>query len=110
MECIEVRVTAGSHEEAERICTEAVSRRLAACAQVVAPITSTYRWQGEIERSEEWLLLLKTTAGRFEELARCVTELHSYEVPEIIAVPITHGSAAYLDWVRRETAPESAAE
>ncbi|WP_308441841.1 divalent-cation tolerance protein CutA [Microbispora siamensis] len=61
-----------------------MARRLAACAQVVAPISSTYWWAGEVQQAEEWLLLMKTTADRFEDLAACVRELHSYEVPEIV--------------------------
>jgi len=105
---VEVRVTAGSRQEADRIASAVVSRRLAACAQVVARITATYWWEGEVQRSEEWLLLMKTTADRFDELAACVRELHSYEVPEIVAVPIVRGTPDYLEWIRRETAPERA--
>jgi Uncharacterized protein involved in tolerance to divalent cations len=101
---IEVRVTAGSRPEADRIAAAVVSRRLAACAQVVAQITATYWWQGEVRRSEEWLLLMKTTAERFDDLAACVREMHSYEVPEIVAVPIVRGTPDYLEWIRRETA------
>ncbi|MFJ2030530.1 divalent-cation tolerance protein CutA [Streptosporangium sp. NPDC087985] len=82
-----------------------VGGRLAADAQIVAPIESTYWWAGEIRRSEEWLLLMKTTVDRFEELARRVRELHSYEVPQIIAVPLVAGTADYLEWIRRETTP-----
>lgn len=105
---IEVRVTADDRREADRIAAEVVSRRLAACAQVVAPISATYWWEGEVQRSEEWLLLMKTTADRFDDLAACVRELHSYEVPEIVAVPIVRGTPEYLEWIRRETAPEHA--
>ncbi|WP_405395257.1 divalent-cation tolerance protein CutA [Microbispora hainanensis] len=103
---IEVHVTASSRGEADRISSEIVARRLAACAQVVAPISSTYWWAGEVQQAEEWLLLMKTTADRFEDLAACVRELHSYEVPEIVAVPIVQGTPDYLEWIRRETAPE----
>ncbi|WP_147942688.1 divalent-cation tolerance protein CutA [Microbispora sp. CSR-4] len=103
---IEARVTASSRDEADRICSTLVARRLAACAQVVAPISSTYWWAGEVQQAEEWLLLMKTTADRFEELAACVRELHSYEVPEIVAIPIVQGTPDYLEWIRRETAPE----
>ncbi|GAB3163774.1 divalent-cation tolerance protein CutA [Microbispora hainanensis] len=103
---IEVRVTASSRDEADRIALAVVTCRLAACAQVVAPISSTYWWAGEVQQAEEWLLLMKTTADRFEDLAACVRELHSYEVPEIVAVPIVQGTPDYLEWIRRETAPE----
>ncbi|MBX6385959.1 MAG: divalent-cation tolerance protein CutA [Microbispora sp.] len=106
---VEVRVTTDNRQEADRIASAVVSRRLAACAQVVAQISSTYWWEGEVQQAEEWLLLMKTTADRFEELAACVRELHSYEVPEIVAVPIVQGTPDYLEWIRRETAPERGA-
>ncbi|GAA3091440.1 divalent-cation tolerance protein CutA [Streptosporangium carneum] len=83
-----------------------VEERLAAAAQVVAPIESVYWWAGEIQCSDEWLVLMKTTLGRFERLARRVRELHSYEVPQIVAVALTVGTADYLEWIRRETSPD----
>ncbi|MER5426608.1 divalent-cation tolerance protein CutA [Streptosporangium roseum] len=106
-EHIEVRVTASSRDEADRICSAVVGQRLAADCQILAPIESTYWWAGEIRRSEEWLLLMKTTVERFDELARRVRELHSYEVPQIVAVPVVAGTADYLEWIRRETTPAS---
>ncbi|GGO28914.1 hypothetical protein GCM10010116_57970 [Microbispora rosea subsp. aerata] len=106
MSAIEVHVTADTRREAERIASAVVARRLAACAQVTGPIASTYWWKGDVQRTQEWLLLMKTTADRFEDLAACVRELHSYEVPEIVAVPIVQGTPDYLEWIRRETAPE----
>lgn len=106
-DCVEVRVTAGSREEAERICSAAVGQRLAADCQIIAPIESVYWWAGEVQRSEELLLLMKTTVERFEELAKRVRELHSYEVPQIVAVPLVVGNTDYLDWIRRETSPAS---
>ncbi|MFI6899611.1 divalent-cation tolerance protein CutA [Nonomuraea sp. NPDC050394] len=106
VDCVEVRVTAGTREEADQISSTVVERRLAACAQVVAPIVSTYWWRGEIHQANEWLLLMKTTADRFGELAGCVRALHSYEVPEIVAVPVAVGTADYLRWITRETSPE----
>jgi periplasmic divalent cation tolerance protein len=108
-ELIEVHVTSSDRDEAARIAADVVRRRLAACAQVIAPITSTYWWQGEIQQAEEWLLLMKTTSDRFEELTACVRELHSYEVPEIVAVPIVRGTPDYLQWIRRETDSEHSA-
>jgi periplasmic divalent cation tolerance protein len=84
-----------------------VGERLAADAQVIVPVESRYWWAGAVQRSEEWLLLMKTTMGRFEDLARRVRELHSYEVPQIVAVPIVAGTADYLGWIRRETSPTS---
>ncbi|NAS25093.1 divalent cation tolerance protein CutA [Herbidospora sp. NEAU-GS84] len=100
---IEVRVTAGSPEEADRLAGTVVGRRLAACAQIVGPIASVYWWDGEVNRSQEWLVLFKTTAERFGDLSGCVREVHSYDVPEIIAVPVAMGTGDYLSWIDRET-------
>lgn len=102
-EYIEVHSTTDSREEADRIAAAVVEGRLAACAQVTAPIRSTYWWQGEIEESDEYLLLMKTTRDLFGELARVIRENHSYEVPDIVAVPIVEGNDDYLGWVRAET-------
>ncbi|MFI7222890.1 divalent-cation tolerance protein CutA [Nonomuraea angiospora] len=107
VELLEVHVTVPDRDEAERICSAVMAQRLAAAVQVVAPITSVYWWRGEVNRAEEWLLFMKTTAERFDELAVCVRELHSYEVPQIVAVPLVAGTADYLEWIRRETSPES---
>lgn len=104
---IEVHVTAGDRDEAARISRVAVERRLAACAQTVGPITSTYWWEGKVEESEEWLVLFKTTADLFDKLAASVRETHSYDVPEIIAVPVRAGISDYLSWITKETASPS---
>jgi periplasmic divalent cation tolerance protein len=82
-----------------------VEARLAACAQVAGPIASTYWWEGGIERAEEWLVLLKLPADRYQELAAFLTERHSYDEPEIVAMPIVAGSPAYLSWISEETVP-----
>jgi len=102
---IEVRVTTSKRQEADQIVTAVVARRLAASAQVVAQVSSTYWWEGEVQQAEEWLLLMKTTADRFDDLAACVRELHSYQVPQIVAGPIVRGTPDYLEWIRRETDP-----
>ena len=91
--------TAGSQEEARRIGQELVERRLAACVNVLGPIESIYRWQGKVEAAGEFLLLIKTTAERFPELRDALVALHSYEVPECIAIDVTDGSAPYLAWL-----------
>jgi periplasmic divalent cation tolerance protein len=104
-EFIEVRVTASSREEAGRICSAVVAERLASCAQIAGPISSTYWWNGEIQQADEWMLLIKTTRAHFEELAALIQDLHSYDVPEVVAVPLVAGAADYLEWIRRETAP-----
>ena len=98
-EYLQVLTTAGSQVEAERISAALVERRLAACVQVVGPISSRYRWQGEVEQAEEWLCLAKTTGDRYAELEAAIRELHSYEEPEIVATPIVAGSPGYLAWL-----------
>jgi len=87
----------------------AVESRLAACAQVAGPVASTYWWDGELERAEEWLVLFKLPADRYDELAAFLAERHSYDEPEIVALPIVNGSAAYLEWMREETRPAEGA-
>jgi periplasmic divalent cation tolerance protein len=98
-ECLQVATTAGSEEEAERIAAALVERRLAACVQVIGPISSRYRWQGAVERATEWICVAKTSAARYGEVEAAVRELHSYEEPEIVATPIVAGSAGYLAWI-----------
>jgi len=100
-ECLQVTTTTGSEEEAERIGAALVERRLAACVQIVGPISSRYRWQGKIERSTEWMCVAKTSAARYAALEAAIRELHSYEEPEIVATPIVAGSKGYLDWISR---------
>ena len=94
-----VLCTAGSEDEARKIAHHLVERQLAACVNIVPQIESVYRWQGKIESSREWLLLIKTTAERFLAVRDAIRELHSYEVPECIAINIEEGSAEYLEWL-----------
>ena len=94
-----VSITTTSSEEAERIAEALVQERLAACVNIVPAITSIYRWQGEVHRDSEVLLIAKSRPGLFDPLVARVKELHSYEIPEIIALPITAGSKAYLKWI-----------
>ncbi len=94
-----ILTTGGSKEEAQRIARALVEQRLAACVNVVGPIESVYRWHGEVESAAEWLLLIKTTAAAFERVSQTVRELHSYELPECIAVSIEAGSSDYLNWI-----------
>ncbi len=100
---VQVTTTTATEEEARQIARGAVERRLAACAQVVGPITSTYWWQGAIETAAEWMCLLKTTAHRFDAVAAYIRVEHSYDTPEITATPITGGSPEYLGWISAET-------
>jgi periplasmic divalent cation tolerance protein len=104
-EYLQVQTTTDSRAEAIALGRAAVEARLAACAQVAGPVASTYWWEGGIERAEEWLVLLKLPAGRFSELSAFLTERHSYDEPEIVALPIVAGSASYLSWLREETLP-----
>lgn len=101
-EHVEIQVTCGSLDEADRIADALVERRLAACVQQL-PIRSTYRWDGEVQHDDEILLLVKTRAARFDDVAAAVRELHSYDVPAITAVPIVSGSDDYLAWIDAET-------
>jgi periplasmic divalent cation tolerance protein len=98
-EYIQVLTTAGSEEEAKRISAALVERRLAACVQIVGPISSRYRWQGEVETAREWICVAKTSAARYAEVETAIRELHSYDEPEIVATPIVAGSKGYLDWI-----------
>jgi periplasmic divalent cation tolerance protein len=100
-ERIMILITVGSLEEANRIAQALVERMLAACVNIVPSITSVYRWQDEVQRDSEVLLIVKSRSDVFEHLARCVKELHSYETPEIIALPIVAGDADYLRWLDR---------
>jgi len=99
MSLIEIRITAPDSEVADTIARTLVEERLAACVQQLPALTSTYRWEGEIERATEILLLAKSTAEAFEQVCARVTSLHPYEVPEILAVPIEKALGAYGTWV-----------
>jgi periplasmic divalent cation tolerance protein len=100
---IVVFMTAASGEEATRLADMLIGAQLAACVQILPEMESVYRWEGKIERQSEILLLAKTTAGKFADLEREVRALHSYETPEIIAVPILAGSTPYLQWLTDST-------
>ena len=91
--------TCGSLEEARQIARALVERRLAACVNIVPQVESVYRWKGEVETSNEALLVIKTTEGVFERLRAALSELHSYEVPECIEFVVSDGSEAYLNWI-----------
>ena len=98
-EPIVVLLTAPNDEEAKRLAEMLISSHLAACVQIMPGMESVYRWQGNIERQSEVLLIVKTMRSKFAELEREVRALHSYETPEIIALPVTAGSAPYLEWL-----------
>jgi periplasmic divalent cation tolerance protein len=94
-----VFTTAGSEEEARKIAHHLVEYRLAACVNIVPKIESIYRWQGKVESSQEWLLLIKTSAQRFPTVRDAIKQLHSYDLPECIAINIEDGSVEYLEWL-----------
>lgn len=99
MDLIVVITTVETEADALRIARAAVEKRLAACVQVVGPIHSTYRWQGKVEMATEYRCELKTHADRFDALASLMGEIHPYEVPEVIALPVQAVSASYARWV-----------
>jgi periplasmic divalent cation tolerance protein len=92
----------GTAEEAENVARSLVESRAAACVNIVPGVKSIYHWQGKIEEGSEWTLVIKTTRANFGRLAAELQKVHSYQVPEIIAVPVVAGSEAYLEWIERE--------
>jgi periplasmic divalent cation tolerance protein len=99
---LQLQTTFQSREDALDAARRVVSARRAACAQVLGPLTSVYRWEGRVEQDQEWLLLAKTTWRARERLEELVTSIHPYEVPEIVFLPIEGGSPGYLSWLDRE--------
>ena len=91
--------TVGSEEEARKIAHHLVEQQLAACVNIVPKIESVYRWQGKVESSREYLLLIKTSSEKFPQVRDAIRELHSYELPECIALALEDGSPEYLQWV-----------
>jgi periplasmic divalent cation tolerance protein len=102
-EYLQVQTTTDSRAEAMDLARAAVEARLAACGQVAGPIASTYWWNDEVERAEEWLVFFKLPADRYEALAAFLAERHSYDEPEILATPFAAGSASFLRWLTEET-------
>jgi periplasmic divalent cation tolerance protein len=100
---LEVKTTTDSKHEAESLARAIVEARLAACVQVLGPIWSVYWWNNEVEEATEWVCTMKTSAQKFSELESFIKANHGYETPEIIATPVTSGSAEYLAWVERQT-------
>lgn len=94
-----VLTTAGSSEEARRLADALVERRLAACVNILKGVQSIYWWKGKTEESEEWMLLIKTTAAMFDRVQQTIQELHSYELPECLRISIEDGCPAYLKWI-----------
>ena len=99
---IQITTTTETKEQAEKISQHLVETKLAACVQITGPITSIYRWKGKVENAQEWLCLIKTRKELFNKVETAIKKLHSYETPEIIAVPIVMGSKEYLIWLDNE--------
>jgi periplasmic divalent cation tolerance protein len=99
---IQISTTTETIEQAEEIARHLVEIKLAACVQITGPIISIYRWKGKVEDAKEWLCLIKTREDLFDKVETAIKKLHSYETPEIIAVPIVKGSKKYLDWIDHE--------
>ena len=96
---IVAQTTTAKKDEAKKLAAALVNQRLAACVKVIGPIESVYRWQGAVESAEEWVCQIKTTTDHLEALIRAIRELHSYDEPEIVALPVVAGSETYLAWV-----------
>jgi len=105
MEALLIVTNLPDRESAECLAGHLVAQRLAACVNILAPCSSLYRWQGEVETANEVPLLIKTTAARYRDVEAAIKKLHPYELPEIIAVPIASGLPAYLNWLATETEP-----
>jgi len=101
-ESLVVLITAGSQPEADRVAAALVEEQLAACVNIVPGITSVYRWAGEVKRDQEWLLIVKTRRDVLDSVVHRVQAVHSYDVPEIIALPLVGGSESYLQWLQSE--------
>jgi periplasmic divalent cation tolerance protein len=106
--CLQVTTTLPDRIVADRVAADLVGARLAACAQIEGPIASTYRWQGGVEQATEWYCHLKTTAAKLPDVFARIRELHPYDVPEIIAVPIADGDPAYLRWIAQSVSDSTA--
>ena len=98
-EYVVVLTSTDSEEEARRIATHLVDRRLVACAKVAGPMLSSYWWHDKVETASEWQCWAKTRRDRYEQTERAIREMHSYEVPEILALPVLAGSTPYLRWI-----------
>jgi periplasmic divalent cation tolerance protein len=98
---IQISTAISSEQEAQQIARSLVEKKLTNCVQVVGPVVSTFRWQGEIKESAEWLCLIKAEEYNFEQIEQVIKALHSYELPEIIATPIIRGSQEYIDWLTK---------
>ena len=101
-EYIQVLTTTETKETAEKIAETLVDKRMAGCVQIIGPITSIYRWKGKIEKAEEWLCQIKTKGELYGEVEETILQIHTYETPEIVSMPIIAGNKKYLQWLNSE--------
>jgi periplasmic divalent cation tolerance protein len=101
-EYIQVLTTVGNKADAEKIAGSLVAEKLAACVQILGPLTSYFHWQGKLDTAGEYLCLIKSRNDLFTELETAIKDLHPYEVPEILAIPVVKGGKEYLDWMAAE--------
>jgi periplasmic divalent cation tolerance protein len=99
MAAILVLTTVGTEQEANQLAEELLERRLGACVNIVSGVRSVYRWKGQICKDSEYLLVIKTEEGEYDAVAATIGELHSYELPEILALPVQQGSGGFLSWI-----------
>jgi periplasmic divalent cation tolerance protein len=99
---LQITTTTGTRQNAEEIAAAMVTRRLAGCVQISGPIQSTYRWQGNVETADEWMCTAKTSRDQLPAIERLLGEVHEYDVPELIAMPIIGGSQKYLEWLAEQ--------
>ncbi len=102
---MQVITTVAQEEDAQHIAQALVAAQLAGCVQIIGPITSTYRWQGDIETAQEWLCLIKTSRALYAQVETTIHAQHPYETPEILAVPVIAGSTDYLAWLGAQLQP-----
>lgn len=103
---IQIQTTVSSQREAEKIAQTLSKQQLAACIQIIGPILSVYRWKGRVERTKEWLCLIKTRKSLYKKIEVAIKEIHSYDLPEIIVAPILEGNKQYLLWINKETSKQ----
>lgn len=104
MSCVQIQFAIDDRAQADAIVESLLAQRLVACGQCTGPMVSRYRWKGSLERTEEWLVLLKTRAELTERVIESIVRDHPYETPEVVALAIIEGSAGYLDWIGEATA------
>ncbi|TBV80334.1 MAG: divalent-cation tolerance protein CutA [Desulfobulbaceae bacterium] len=102
MEYIQVITTVATKEDAERIARSLLDAHLAACVQIIGPVTSIYWWQGAVERADEYQCQIKARADHFSQVEEAITRIHPYDMPEVVAMPIPTCNAAYASWLRQE--------